>query len=257
MKAEPKIELVERFFSGTGTTYDRIVKLCTLGFDAWWKKRILEKIPHGPRRIIDQACGTGILTIEIAKRFPGCRVIGVELRDEYLNIARCKVRELKLGNVEFLLGRAEDLLLEGSFDCITSSYLAKYADIDLLVAGAAKMLRSGGTFLAHDFSYPPNTGFALMWEIYFKLLRILGDWKYPEWMTVFAELPEFIRNSDWKRVLVGCLEEKQFCQISVESLTFGASTVVSALKRPSASFLEYSDHVARDAAQKGPVAVFG
>jgi len=42
----PRIELVDRFFSGTGPTYDFVVKLCTLGCDIWWKKKIFEKIPN-------------------------------------------------------------------------------------------------------------------------------------------------------------------------------------------------------------------
>ena len=165
MTTGPEIDLVERFFSATGSTYDHMANLCTLGFDIWWKRKILEKIPSGgPLQIIDQACGTGILTLKIARRLPHCRVIGVELREEYLSIAREKLQQLGLHNVELILGRAEDVFLEGSFDCITSSYLAKYADIDRLVAGAKRMLRSGGLLIMHDSSYPPNPYFARMWS---------------------------------------------------------------------------------------------
>jgi demethylmenaquinone methyltransferase/2-methoxy-6-polyprenyl-1,4-benzoquinol methylase len=57
------IALVHEFFPGTGTTYDHMVNLCTIGFDHWWKKKMLEKIPEGSTRIMDQACGTGILTL--------------------------------------------------------------------------------------------------------------------------------------------------------------------------------------------------
>lgn len=228
---ELQINLVERFFSGTGSTYDHIVNLCTLGFDIYWKRKILEKIPESPQRIIDQACGTGILTVLIAQRFPHCHVTGVELRDEYLSLAREKTRRLGLRNVEFLLGRAEDIIPEGSFDCITSSYLAKYADLDRLVAGAGRVLRPGGTFIAHDFSYPSDPRLARVWEFHFKLLETLGRLKYPQWMTVFKELPDFIRKTGWRGELVGCLRENRFSGIAVESLTFGTSTVISA-QRP-------------------------
>ncbi len=47
MVSHPGVDLVHRFFSGTGPTYDHMVNLWTIGFDIWWKKRILEKIP-GP-----------------------------------------------------------------------------------------------------------------------------------------------------------------------------------------------------------------
>src|ERR1017187_4669580 len=97
-----KLEVVQRFFSGTGFSYDQVATMCTCGFDMYWKKRIIEKIPDRPACIIDQACGTGILTLKIARRFPGCQVIGVELRDEYLTIAREKARTLGIRNVDFI-----------------------------------------------------------------------------------------------------------------------------------------------------------
>ena len=133
METHPGEELVHRFFFGTGATYDHMVNFCTVGFDRWWKRKILEKIPQRPIRIIDQACGTGILTFKIAHKFPLCRVIGVELREEYLKIAKEKATDLNLSNVEFILGRAEDVLLDESFDCITSSYLVKYAELGSLI----------------------------------------------------------------------------------------------------------------------------
>jgi hypothetical protein len=46
---ESSTDRVRRFFSGTGTTYDRIVNLCTLGFDRLWKypqwKTVFDELP--------------------------------------------------------------------------------------------------------------------------------------------------------------------------------------------------------------------
>jgi demethylmenaquinone methyltransferase/2-methoxy-6-polyprenyl-1,4-benzoquinol methylase len=224
-----KLEVVHRFFSGTGCSYDRVVVLCTCGFDRYWKKRILARIPAQPGRIVDQACGTGILTFEIARRFPECRVIGVELRDEYLSIARERTHS-GIGNVEFVLGRAEDVLLEGEWDCITSSYLAKYAELVSLITNAKKMLRSGGLIIMHDFTYPGNRPFLTIWRAYFQILRGLGSKVFPEWRTVFYELPEFLRQSGWVSESLALLRDHGFCDITSESLTFGTSALVTARK---------------------------
>ena len=163
MRTDRRLTLVEQFFSGTGSTYDRIVNLCTLGIDGVWKERILEKLSN-PHRVMDLACGTGILTFAIAKRFPDCQVVGVELREEYLSIARSKAKELGMTNVEFILSRAEDVVLNDSFDCITSSYLAKYADLKLLVGNMTRMLQDDGLLLFHDFTYPSNPVGSACWE---------------------------------------------------------------------------------------------
>ncbi len=231
MSGNPRVELVQRFFSGTGPTYDFMANLCTLGFDRWWKKRILAEIPEHPTRIMDQACGTGILTLAIARKFPPCRVTGVELRDEYLHIAREKARALPSSNVEFILGRAEDVLLSESFDCITSSYLAKYAELEILIPLIRKMLRRRGVLIMHDFTYPPNRLFARLWEFYFRLLQTAGSRVNPQWRNIFYGLPELMRETRWVEELVVTLQENGFSGIRVQSLTWGTSTIVTARKQ--------------------------
>ncbi len=224
-----KLDVVERFFSGTGCSYDRVAVVCTCGFDRAWKKRIIAAIPAQSLRILDQACGTGILTLAIARAFPGCRVTGVELRDEYLDIARGKARSAGIANVDFLLGRAEDVTVD-ECDCITSSYLAKYAELGPLIANAARMLRPGGVIIMHDFTCPERPLFRTVWHLYFRLLQTVGGRIWPEWRTVFHELPQFIRESTWLSDTLAALRDNGFRDITSESLTFGAATIVTARK---------------------------
>jgi demethylmenaquinone methyltransferase/2-methoxy-6-polyprenyl-1,4-benzoquinol methylase len=225
-----KLEVVHRFFAGTGFSYDQVVTVCTCGFDKYWKRRILAKIPAHPGLILDQACGTGILTLAIARKFPDCQVTGVELRDEYLDIAREKARSSGISNVRFVLGRAEDVIVEGDYDCITSSYLAKYAELQPLIANADRMLRPGGVIIMHDFTYPANPVFRTLWLVYFHLMKLIGSRIYPEWRTVFNELPAFLRQSTWLSETLAMLKEHAFCGVTSDSLTFGSSAIVTARK---------------------------
>ncbi len=234
MKAEhapgSSLALVHRFFSGTGLSYDVVVKLWTLGFDMWWKHRILASIPAGSSRILDQASGTGILTFAIARRFPRARVIGVELREEYGEVAERRRRSLGLDNVELIIGRAEDVVLDSGFDCVTSSYLAKYADLDLLIANIRRMLRPGGVLVMHDFSYPTRPAAARAVEAYFRVMRLLGSPLFPEWRTVFRELPVLLRATDWIDRATQSLERRGFRTIRRESLTLGIATMLTAVR---------------------------
>lgn len=230
MEGNSEVELVHRFFSGTGSSYDFMVNLCTLGFDRCWKKEILRRVPKGSIRILDQACGTGILTLKIARTFPRSRVIGVDLLEEYVSLAKDKARRQNVENVEFILGRAEEVLLHANFDCITSSYLAKYAELRSLTRNVGKMLRSGGVLIMHDFTYPPNHGFARLWEFYFQILQSAGRWKFPQWGTIFDGLPELLRETKWVTELINSLRENAFPEISTQSLTWGTSAIVTARK---------------------------
>jgi demethylmenaquinone methyltransferase/2-methoxy-6-polyprenyl-1,4-benzoquinol methylase len=223
-------QLVEGFFSGTGGTYDRIVKLCTFGADIWWKKAILACLPPTPAAVLDQASGTGILTFQIARRHPPCRVVGVELRREYLLRAQERQRTLKLMNVEFVQGRAEDVFFRHGFDAITSSYLAKYAEIPRLVANARDMLRPGGQLIVHDFTYPRGRAFASLWETYFRLLQSAGNRAHPEWREAFFGLPPLLRETTWVEDLTSALRRQGFQAVRIRSLTFGAAALVTATR---------------------------
>ena len=234
MPAEPgdsRLALVERFFQGTGRSYDFMVNVATFGIDRLWKRRIVQLIPPQSRRVADLACGTGISTLAIARRLPDCQVVGVELRDEYLEIAREKVRRQGLANVELVLSRAEDYRSDAPFDCVSSSYLAKYADLPQLVSTAWDLLKPGGLFLAHDFTYPPRPYLVHIWRFYFKALQRLGSPLFPGWREIFHGLPQLIEQTRWLEELPAELQERGFTDIRRQDLTLYGSAIVTA-RRP-------------------------
>ncbi len=227
---DPRLERVHRFFSGTGSTYDRMVHYTTLGIDRRWKQRILHLIPPQAGRVLDLACGTGILTLAIAQRYPHCQVIGVELRDEYLAIARQKARDKGIQNIEFVLLRAEDYCSPAPFDCIVSSYLAKYADLKRLTANTRHMLKDPGLVLMHDFTFPPSRLLVGIWRLYFLLLQRVGSRLCPAWREIYVGLPQLIEETRWLQELREALTEEAFKDIRVEYLTLFGSAIVTAKK---------------------------
>mgnify|MGYP003575550635 CR=1 FL=1 len=229
---DPRLALVERFFDGTGRSYDAMVHTATFGIDRLWKRRIVDLIPPDARRVADLACGTGISTLAIARRLPHCHVVGVELRDEYLSIAREKLRRPgQPGNIEWVLSRAEDYRSPVPFDCISSSYLAKYAELPRLVGNAWDMLRPGGLFLMHDFTYPPRRELVLLWRLYFKALQVLGGPLFPAWREIYHGLPRLIEQTRWLQELPAELQARGFTDIRREDLTLYGSAIVTA-RRP-------------------------
>jgi demethylmenaquinone methyltransferase/2-methoxy-6-polyprenyl-1,4-benzoquinol methylase len=229
MGEEDLVALVERFFAGTERSYDAMVHWATLGFDGRWKRRMLAHIPDGDGPVLDLACGTGISTLSIARRFPGRLVIGVELRDEYLRIAREKVAHGAIPNVEFALCRAEDFETALRFDCVTSSYLAKYADLSRLTARSRKMLRHGGLLMMHDFTFPPTASLIALWRLYFLLMRNSVARAFPEWSEIYRGLPKLIEATRWLIELQDALARNQFRNVKVEHLTLYGSAIVTAV----------------------------
>jgi demethylmenaquinone methyltransferase / 2-methoxy-6-polyprenyl-1,4-benzoquinol methylase len=225
---DARLALVERFFRGTGRSYDFMVNAATFGIDRLWKRRIVERIPAGARHILDLACGTGISTLAVARRFPGARIVGVELREEYLAIAREKLHRENVRNVELALSRAEDYRSAEPFDCICSSYLAKYADLPRLTGNCAAMLAPGGVLLMHDFTFPPRPYLVAVWRAYFWALQRLGGPLFPSWREIYRGLPGLIEETRWPSELQQALAENGFAEIRMEYLTAYGSAIVSA-----------------------------
>lgn len=227
---DERLALVHRFFFDTGRSYDFMVNLATFGIDHRWKRRLVALMPHEPERILDLACGTGISTLAIANRYPDCQVVGVELRQEYLDIAREKTRQLGITNIEWVLSRAEDYYSETPFDCVSSSYLAKYAELKRLTHNSKAMLKEGGLLLMHDFTFPPKPYLAIIWRFYFKILQLLGTPFFPSWREMYYGLPRLIEESHWVLELKDLLKMDGFNNIHIEHLTLYGSAIVIARK---------------------------
>src|SRR5262245_8133319 len=226
---EGRLAMVEKFFAGTAGSYDFIVDATTLGADRRWKLRIVEAVAPGAARILDLASGTGILTFALARRLPPARTVGVELRDEYLQVARRRARAQRIDNVEFVLGRAEDFTSPERFDAIVSSYLAKYADLEALVSGARRLLEPGGRLVTHDFTYPSNPRAEKLWRLQFRVIQSVCGSLWQSWRSAFAGLPELIARTRWVPELADALGRHGFGSVTVEELSVHGAPMVSAV----------------------------
>jgi demethylmenaquinone methyltransferase/2-methoxy-6-polyprenyl-1,4-benzoquinol methylase len=199
LDSQTKADLIDRFFPGTGASYDRVVRVTTLGMDSMWKRRVLDLVPRESKSILDLACGTGILTFGLRRRCPDARIVGVDITEDYLKVARAKHARLG-GPIEFHLGDAQEfpLAAHGPFDCVTSCYIPKYVDADRLLRNLAPALAPGARVVFHDFTYPRGTLPRWMWRGYFQALDPLASRLFPEWEKVFdRSLKDLIVRSKW------------------------------------------------------------
>jgi len=98
---------------------------------------------------LDVGTGTGAAALAIAERFPGARVVGVDIAPEMVERARQKARDR--ANVTFEVGDASALPYDAaSFDLVTVANMIPFFD------ELARVVRPGGT-LALAFSLGPAT----------------------------------------------------------------------------------------------------
>jgi 2-polyprenyl-3-methyl-5-hydroxy-6-metoxy-1,4-benzoquinol methylase len=98
-------------------------------------------------RVLDLACGQGRITRELARR--GASVVGIDLSDALLEMARTAENEAPLG-ITYLDGdvTSASALAGETFDLVTCSHgLADIDDLDGSLATVARVLRPGGRFV--------------------------------------------------------------------------------------------------------------
>jgi demethylmenaquinone methyltransferase / 2-methoxy-6-polyprenyl-1,4-benzoquinol methylase len=216
---------VRRFFTyDNAANYDSIVYLTTFGQDSVWKNQIVKII--GKRHLVlDLACGTGILSSMLTDKAAATKVIGFDLQFSYLQIAKNKRKNLLLTN-----GTAEILPYKNEyFDSVTSSYMAKYVNLKIVVDECWRILRHDGIVVFHDFTYPKNKLFQIFWNTYFMILRITG-YIVKSWFPVFNELNKLVKASRWVEQTIESLKRRGFINIFCKYYTFGTAAIISARK---------------------------
>ena len=217
------VRLAQSFFNKDNSgSYDRLVRLATLGQDMKWKKKLVESVPNG-LLVLEMACGPGILTSLLKQN--NNIVYGIDLTFEYLGVL-CEKRI----EIDFINGTAEFLPFQDRFfDCIIASYLPKYVNLNVLVSECQRVLKPEGLLILHDFTYPKRLAYQLAWKIYFRIIKAL--WRLDKkWTSVFNGLDELIINNHWDSELNAILTLHGFVQIRKDFQTFETSTIISAFK---------------------------
>jgi len=122
-------------------------------------------------RVLDVACGTGVLAREASTRIqPGGSVVGVDINDGMLAVARRKSPE-----IEWQRGQAESLLFDdGSFDAVVSQFgLMFFEDRVEALREMWRVLKPGGRLAVAVWDSLDNTpGYAAVTGL---LQRLFGD----------------------------------------------------------------------------------
>jgi len=100
-----------------------------------------------PKRVLEVAAGTGILTAALQRALPDAAIIATDLNPAMLEVAATKVPD---GSVRFQPANALDLpFAEGEFDLVICQFgVMFYPDKVAGNAEAWRVLRDGGTYVA-------------------------------------------------------------------------------------------------------------
>ena len=167
-------------FAKIADTYDRLNRVMTFGLDRRWRKRAVREFSILDSRfsILDVACGTGDMVLELMKH--GCKVTGVDLSEEMLDIARKKTASanFQLSTFNFQLGDAEALpFAEGEFDAVTCAFgVRNFVHLDQGLSEMLRVLKPGGRMVILELATPDNPLIRPFYNLYAKhIIPLLGQ----------------------------------------------------------------------------------
>jgi ubiquinone/menaquinone biosynthesis C-methylase UbiE len=108
--------------------------------------RAVKVFPAG-KRVLDIGTGSGCLAIELAKARPDWQIIGIDISEEMLNLARQNAAESNLADrIDFQRASAEALpFIDGYFDLVTSNAsLHLWSDSRKIFKEIARVTAPGG-----------------------------------------------------------------------------------------------------------------
>lgn len=151
-------------YCGFAYLYDRLME--DVDYEDWanYVEKVMVQNRNKPQKILEIACGTGNVTIPLAKK--GYNILGLDISKDMLMIAKNKALEDNI-NILFIEQDMIDLEVEEKFDCILSmcdgiNYIVDINDLRKVFQGVYNALDDGGVFIFDISSY-------------YKIKNILGN----------------------------------------------------------------------------------
>ncbi len=229
-----KAKFVRIIFTNVEREYDALLHLMTLGFDWTWRRRMLSRIDFSSElRILDLACGTGLVTFDLCRRVESRGlVIGLDLSSDMLRIASQKKLRSK-SSIEFVRAVGEFLpFRDETFSYATVGLaLRNFGDKSAMFREALRVLSSFGWFFSVDFVRPDNSLIRKFYMFHiFWVLPALGRLVSPSWFRTLTYLANSIRLSTSTGEVCAMLRENGFHRILLERITLGIVTLLGGQK---------------------------
>ena len=176
---QTKKEEVREMFDNIAPKYDLLNHTLSMSIDRVWRRRVVGEVRRAkPGRILDVATGTGDLAIAIARRTRDVQVLGVDLSEQMLAVARRKIEARGLdGRIVLDRGDAERLAVaDASVDVATVAFAVRnFGDLGAGLRELARTIKPGGKVVILEFSRPRNRVFRALYEFYsYKILPRIG-----------------------------------------------------------------------------------
>ena len=229
-----KKKQVEQMFDTISSNYDGLNRMISFGADVKWRRKVLKMIKdRNPDSILDIATGTGDLAIKFAEKTNANKIVGLDLSEGMLSMARKKVENTSLSEkVQFVKGDSEALPFEdGSFEAVTVSFgIRNFENLEIGLSEINRVLKHGGLFIILETSVPTKFPFKQGYLIHSKYMLPLIGKLFSKDKVAYQYLSESASVFPHGEKLNNILRKIGFIEVVNKPQTFGVATIYTATK---------------------------
>lgn len=225
---------VEQMFDNIAPTYDLLNHLLSLGIDCRWRRKALDTLkPYKPQHMLDVATGTGDFALLAVKRLAPQSLLGVDLSEGMMNVARKKVEEAGLSSV--ISFQKEDCLNltlpDDTFDAITVAYgVRNFQDLERGLGEMLRVLRPGGRLVIIELTAPRRFPMKQLFWCYSHVVMPLVGRIVSRDSKAYTYLPHTMEVFPQGEEMQKILEKVGYTDVQFKRFTFGLSTLYTAAK---------------------------
>ena len=225
---------VEQMFDSIAEKYDTLNHTLSMGIDIGWRKKGLSTLKKlTPRNILDIATGTGDLAIEACNILKPDHILGVDISEKMMDVARLKVQKRNLEKV-ISFSKQDCLALDiedNTYDAAIVAFgVRNFENLERGLQEIARVLRTGGQLMILELSTPQHFPMKQGYWLYSKVFIPTVGRMISKDRSAYSYLPKsiaaFIQGKDMTNTLLKCGFDKAI----YKSYTFGVCSMYLATK---------------------------